>query len=87
MAGTARVDMKRVKARKDEITKKSRSGLESWLKNTPNCTVYHGHARFESPKEVRVGEELLTAPQIFINVGRVRSLDASAGIKLALWSS
>ncbi len=56
-----------------------------WLKNTPNCTAYHGHVRFELPKEVRVGEELLTAPQIFINIGRVRSLDASAGIKLALW--
>ena len=44
VVGTARVDMKRVKARKDEITGKSRSGLESWLKNTPNCTVYPGHA-------------------------------------------
>lgn len=69
VAGPVGVDMKRVKARKDEITGKSRSGLESWLRNTPNCTVYHGHARFESPSEVRVGEELLSAPQIFINVG------------------
>ncbi len=69
VSGTARVDMKRVKARKDEITEKSRNGLESWLKNTPNCTVYRGHARFESPKEITVGEELLSAPQIFINVG------------------
>jgi pyruvate/2-oxoglutarate dehydrogenase complex dihydrolipoamide dehydrogenase (E3) component len=59
--GKPRVDMKRVKARKDEITGKSRTGLESWLKNTPNCTVYRGHARFESPKEVTVGEELLSA--------------------------
>jgi pyruvate/2-oxoglutarate dehydrogenase complex dihydrolipoamide dehydrogenase (E3) component len=63
------VDMKRVKARKDEITGKSRTGLESWLKSTPNCTVYRGHARLASPKEVAVGEELLSAPQIFINVG------------------
>src|ERR1700751_625699 len=34
VAGTARVDMKRVKARKDEITGKSRSGLRSGTKNT-----------------------------------------------------
>ena len=67
--GTVRVDMKRVKARKDKISGESRSGLESWLRNLPNCTVYQGHARFESPKEVTVGEESLTAPQIFINVG------------------
>jgi pyruvate/2-oxoglutarate dehydrogenase complex dihydrolipoamide dehydrogenase (E3) component len=80
VAGTARVDMKRVKARKDEITGKSRSGLESWLKNTPNCTVYHGHARFESPKEVTVGEELLTAPQIFINVGGRATIPSLTGV-------
>ena len=28
-----------------------------------------GHARFEGPESVRVGDELLTAPRIFINVG------------------
>ena len=78
-AGTVRVDMKRVKARKDEITGKSRSGLESWLKNTPNCTVYQGHAQFESPQEVIVGEELLTAPQIFINVGGRATIPSMPG--------
>ena len=72
--------MKRVKARKDEITGKSRSGLESWLKNTPNCTVYQGHARFESPNEVRVGEDLLTAPQIFINVGGRAAIPSMPGV-------
>ena len=81
VAGAVRVDMKRVKARKDEITGKSRSGLESWLKNTPNCTVYHGHARFESPKEVRVGDELLTAPQIFINVGGRAAIPLMPGVE------
>jgi pyruvate/2-oxoglutarate dehydrogenase complex dihydrolipoamide dehydrogenase (E3) component len=34
VAGTVRVDMMRVKARKDEISGKSRSGLESWLKSS-----------------------------------------------------
>jgi len=81
VAGPVDVDMKRVKARKDEITGKSRSGLESWLKNTPNCTVYHGHARFESPKEVTVGEELLTAPQIFINVGGRAAIPSLPGVE------
>jgi pyruvate/2-oxoglutarate dehydrogenase complex dihydrolipoamide dehydrogenase (E3) component len=78
--GTPRVDMQRVKARKDEISGESRTGLESWLKNTPNCKVYHGHARFESPKEVMVGEELLTAPQIFINVGGRAAIPALPGV-------
>jgi pyruvate/2-oxoglutarate dehydrogenase complex dihydrolipoamide dehydrogenase (E3) component len=63
------VDMKRVKARKDDVSGQSRTGLEAWLKKMENCTVYEGHARFESPREVAVGSEKLTAERIFINVG------------------
>jgi pyruvate/2-oxoglutarate dehydrogenase complex dihydrolipoamide dehydrogenase (E3) component len=80
VAGPIRTDMRRVRARKDEITGKSRSTLESWLQNTPNCSVYREHARFESPHEVRVGEELLTAPQIFINVGGRAAIPSMPGV-------
>ena len=69
IAGPVSVDMKRVKARKDDISGKSNTGVESWLKNMENCTVYEGHARFESPHEVSVGTQGLTAERIFINVG------------------
>ena len=79
LAGPVHVDMKRVKARKDEISGKSRTGLESWLRGTPNCTVYKGHARFESPNQVQVGEELLTAPQLFINVGTRATIPSFPG--------
>jgi pyruvate/2-oxoglutarate dehydrogenase complex dihydrolipoamide dehydrogenase (E3) component len=61
--------MKRVKARKDEISGKSRTGVESSLRSTKNVTVYQGSARFESPGEVSVGAARLTANRIFINVG------------------
>jgi pyruvate/2-oxoglutarate dehydrogenase complex dihydrolipoamide dehydrogenase (E3) component len=79
--GTPSVDMKRVKARKDEISGSSRTGLESWLKDTKNCTIYRGHARFESPNEVKVGQELLTAPQIFINVGGRAAIPPMPGVE------
>jgi len=74
------VDMKRVKARKDEVSGKSRTGLENWLRGTSNCTVYRGHARFESPNEIRVADELLTAPQIFINVGARATIPSMPGV-------
>jgi pyruvate/2-oxoglutarate dehydrogenase complex dihydrolipoamide dehydrogenase (E3) component len=80
VAGPISVDMKRVKARKDEISGKSRIGLESWLRNTPNCKVYQAHAVFESPNEVRFGGELLTAPQIFINVGARAAIPPLPGV-------
>jgi pyruvate/2-oxoglutarate dehydrogenase complex dihydrolipoamide dehydrogenase (E3) component len=71
MSGTTpvTVDMKRVKARKDAISGQSQQSVESGLRKTPNCTVYQGHARFESPNEVSVGDQRLTAGKIFINVG------------------
>ncbi len=67
--GSVKVDMKRVKARKDEISGKSNNGVEQWLKGTENLTVYQGKGRFESENTVRVGDELLQADKIFINVG------------------
>jgi pyruvate/2-oxoglutarate dehydrogenase complex dihydrolipoamide dehydrogenase (E3) component len=63
------VDMKAVKARKDMISDDSREGVEKWMRELANGRVYTGHARFESPREVRVGDEILTAPWIFVNVG------------------
>jgi len=69
IGGPVGIDMKRVKARKDEISGASNHSVESGLRNLPNCTVYRGHARFESPHEVSVGDQRLTADQLFINVG------------------
>jgi pyruvate/2-oxoglutarate dehydrogenase complex dihydrolipoamide dehydrogenase (E3) component len=63
------VDMKRVKERKDAVVRLSNEGLEKWLKSTEKLRVYEGHARFEDTHRVRVGDELLEADKIFINVG------------------
>jgi len=67
--GRVGVDMKAVKARKDAVSGKSRTGVESWLGTMQNCTVYTGHARFESATEVSVGSDLLASQRVFINVG------------------
>jgi pyruvate/2-oxoglutarate dehydrogenase complex dihydrolipoamide dehydrogenase (E3) component len=63
------VDMMAVKARKDKIVADSRDGLEKYLRGMKNCTVFIGNAHFESPNQIRVGDDLLTANEIFINVG------------------
>lgn len=67
--GPISVDMKKVKERKDCVVRKSNQGVEKWLKSMENAKVYEGHACFEGPHTVRVGEELLEADKIFINVG------------------
>jgi pyruvate/2-oxoglutarate dehydrogenase complex dihydrolipoamide dehydrogenase (E3) component len=69
LASTPRVDMRTVKARADAVSAKARTGVERWLRGMNGCTVFTGHARFESAKVLRVDEQRLTAPRIFINVG------------------
>ena len=64
-----RIDMARVKARADAVSAKARAGVENWLRGMKGCTVINSHARFVAPDTVSVGEERLTAPRIFIDVG------------------
>ena len=74
------VDMKKVKMRKDALVRRSSEGVQKWLKTTQNLTVYEGHARFDDAHRVRVGDELLEADKIFINVGGRASVPPLGGI-------
>ncbi len=78
--GDVRVDMKRVKARKDEVSGRSNRGVEDWLRGLKNCTVLQGHARFHSPTTVALNDEVLEADKIFINVGGRASVPEMPGI-------
>jgi pyruvate/2-oxoglutarate dehydrogenase complex dihydrolipoamide dehydrogenase (E3) component len=78
--GAIKVDMARVKARKDAVVRHSTDGLTHWLVTTPGVSLIHGHARFESARTVRVGDDLLEAEQIFVNVGGRASVPNIPGI-------
>jgi pyruvate/2-oxoglutarate dehydrogenase complex dihydrolipoamide dehydrogenase (E3) component len=68
-AGPVSVDMRALKARKDAIVMKSRTSVEGWLRGTKGCTVFTGQAAFEGPNTLRVGDDVLEASNIFLNVG------------------
>ena len=68
-ASDVRVDMARVKARTDRIVLQSRQGVEDWLRGLARTEVIVGQAAFAAPRTVQVGERLLTAPRIFLDVG------------------
>lgn len=67
--GAVSVDMKKVKERKDDVAGRSNHEVPGWMKKIPNLTVFKGHASFEGPHTVNVGDESLEADKIFINVG------------------
>src|ERR671916_1544146 len=74
------IDMRRVKARADAVSTNARTNVEKWLRGMDGLTVIQGHARFEGPDVVRVGESLLQAPRIFINVGGRASVPEMPGV-------
>ncbi len=75
-----KIDMKRVKARADGVSTNARTNVEKWLRGMDRLTILEGHARFEGPDVVRVGESMLKAPRIFINVGGRASVPDMPGI-------
>ena len=68
-SGDIRVDMARVKARKDALVKASREGVESWMRGLAKTEVIVGEARFVAPATLAVMGRQLTAPRIFLNLG------------------
>lgn len=74
-------DMVRVKARKDEIIHRSSKGVESGLRGLKNCTVFVGTAQFVGAHTMRVGDEQISAPKIFLNVGGRASIPEITGLR------
>jgi pyruvate/2-oxoglutarate dehydrogenase complex dihydrolipoamide dehydrogenase (E3) component len=69
LAGEPGIDMIKVKSRADTVIANARRGVRSWLDGMDGCTVIEGHACFVDAQTLRVGDEQLTAPRIFLNVG------------------
>lgn len=67
--GDIGIDLPRAMARAHKVTETSRGNIERWLDGMERLTVLRGHARFESADTLRIDDETITAPRIFLNVG------------------
>lgn len=67
--GPVAVDMAKVKSHKDAIVARGQNGIKVWMTSLDGATVIEGHACFDGPRTVRVGDRLLEAGRIFINTG------------------
>jgi pyruvate/2-oxoglutarate dehydrogenase complex dihydrolipoamide dehydrogenase (E3) component len=67
--GDVAVDMETVWERTRGISGQSRRSVETWVDGMPNVTLFRGHATFESPHGMRVGDEVFEASEFFLNVG------------------
>jgi pyruvate/2-oxoglutarate dehydrogenase complex dihydrolipoamide dehydrogenase (E3) component len=80
IASPIAIDMQRIKARADTVSTNARTNLETWLRSMDDLTVIEGHARFEGPDTIHVGDEVLTAARIFLNVGGRASIPDMPGV-------
>ena len=69
IAGEVSIDYAAVRARMMKVVQGSRDGLGHWIAGTANLSLVHGEARFAGPDSIKVGDQVLQAPRIFLNVG------------------
>ena len=72
--GPVRVDLARVRERKEVVVARSRTMVEGWVRQTPNLELVRGEARFVGERRLEValndgGGLTLEAERMFINTG------------------
>ena len=84
IGGDIRVDMRRVHERAQAVAHTSSGNVEKWMRGLKHGQVFHGHGRFLSANTVAVGDQQLTAPQIFIDVGGRAQVPTLPGLERLL---
>ncbi len=67
--GSFKANMQAIKDRKDALIEKSHQGINNAIEKNKNIHSFKGEAQFISDNEVQVNDDILTAKEIFINVG------------------
>ncbi|WP_316803122.1 mercuric reductase [Pedobacter nototheniae] len=83
--GALKVNLKKIKQRKDEIVKQFRTSAEKGIASTKGLKLYMGTARFSGQKEITISladgkQEIITADWIFINTGAKTAIPEIEGI-------
>jgi pyruvate/2-oxoglutarate dehydrogenase complex dihydrolipoamide dehydrogenase (E3) component len=80
-AGPVTVDIAAVMARVARIVLEARQSQRDWLTSLPGVTLIEGHARFTGPRALAVGDRLLEAERVFLNVGARPALPDLPGVR------
>jgi pyruvate/2-oxoglutarate dehydrogenase complex dihydrolipoamide dehydrogenase (E3) component len=80
IGGPVSVDITKARARATAVTLGNRTKVSAWMEGMEGLTFLRGQARFEAADRVRVGDEVLTAPRIFLNVGGRASVPPLPGV-------
>jgi pyruvate/2-oxoglutarate dehydrogenase complex dihydrolipoamide dehydrogenase (E3) component len=65
----SKIDMRKVKKRKDDLIQKSVDGISAGVKKNENITFFKGSAKFSGHKTVTINNQVIQADSIYLNVG------------------
>ena len=76
-----RVDLPAIVARKKKVVESFRDGQQRCIDQRPNLQLFRGHAKFISPHQLQVGNDVLESDKILINTGTRPEIPKVAGIE------
>lgn len=83
------INWNRVRERVVGIIDDTSAGIETWLRGIEGMDVYHAYAQFEGKVDgqyqVRMGDETVAAPLVFINTGTRARIPTIEGIDRVNW--
>ncbi|MCH7991710.1 MAG: mercuric reductase [Gemmatimonadetes bacterium] len=77
------IDFEAVRARMNAI--RDTTAMVSWISSEKSVTLFEEWGRFEGPRRIRVGDEVITADRIYINAGARPRVPEIPGLESIPW--
>ena len=77
------IDFEAVRARMNAI--RDNSGMVSWISSAENVSLFEDWGRFEGPRQISVGDEVITGDRIYINAGARPRVPEIPGLDTVPW--
>ena len=77
------IDFEAVRARMNGI--RDNTGMASWISSAESVSLFEDWGRFEGPRQIRVGDEVMTADRIYINAGARPRVPEIPGLETVPW--
>ena len=77
------IDFEAVRARMNAI--RDNTGMVSWISSAESVSLFEDWGRFEGSRQIRVGDEIITADRIYINAGARPHVPEIPGLETVPW--
>lgn len=82
---TVQLDYDIVRKRMNAIRNNSRKGLKEWIEETDNVTLFAGTGTFTNANSIQVGNQQISASNIYINTGTRPRVPTIQGLEQVNW--